>query len=384
MSSVVDPLGETTHREAWVCPDCSVEIPRDNTYCRVCLRSRPMDRYGVPQIFAGYKIHFNGVIPRAIKHPSHSVEWRMAERHGAICMADFDTTQVNLLIYRPGYERSIKVRRCVEGENKNIPAVPITWMLDCLLQSRQIHAALYRLISIPAVAQPTGNGPALPHHQHPYYLINMEEYAISTSFSYKQKATDGTRTNKVVDTNAELPPTLKIPKLQYTNVNVFRAVCNTQNGKATAEDDEANYEEAGEPRKRVANIEILDCEQRKNCVDNFLFGGMKFVLTPSLESNPLVARALKICGAKIVPLSAGRLDKILRTDVTHVLYDHSEKKCDVMVEAAHIKKDFPGLTLAQLNWAEDCLILGEVVPPYGHYVPTEKLLNTLAKRYTRR
>ncbi|EAN97013.1 hypothetical protein C3747_1g330 [Trypanosoma cruzi] len=385
MSGVVDPVDATITRDSWTCPICTVEVSRQNAFCQVCLRSRPMDRCGVPQIFAGCRIHFNGVIPRTIKHPSHSVEWRMAERHGATCIVDFDVSQVNVLVYRPGYERSDKVRRCVEGGISNVFVVPITWMLDCLLQSRQIHVGLYRLTSIPAVAQPTGKGPVLPHHQHPYYLMNVEEYAIPTSFSQnRQKEANGSPNNVLVNANANLPPCFEVPELQYTNVDVFEAVCNAQKGKASVEDDQENYEDARETRKRAANIGIFSCEQRHNRVDSFLFSGMKFLLTPSLESNPHLTRALKLCGAQIVSSSEGSLGKLLRTAVTHVLYDHGEKKCDVMIEAANVKKELPGLTLAKVNWAEDCLILGELVPPCGHYVPTEKLLATLSKKFARR
>ncbi|KAH9601516.1 BRCT domain [Trypanosoma melophagium] len=380
----MDPLDATVTIKGWFCPICSVEVSKENTYCQVCLYARPMDRQGVPQIFAGYKMHFNGVIPRTLRHPSHSVEWRMAERHGAVCLVQFDLMQVNLLVYRTGYERSDKVRKCVEGDT-NIPAVPITWMLDCLLQSRQIHTALYRLNSIPAVAQPAGKGTFLPHHQHPYYLMNVEEYAIPTSFppEKKRKGAASDKGALAVGADANLPPFFELQELQYTNIDLFKAVCNTLESKHLGDDDNDQFGDERETRERRANIELLKCEQRHNRVDKLLFSGMKFFLTPSLESDPQLTKALESCGGKIVNSSDGSLTKLLRTAVTHVLYDHGAKKGDVMIEAAQVKKEVPGLTLAQINWAEDCLMLGEVIPPYGQYVPTQKLMETLSKKYQR-
>ncbi|ORC91974.1 uncharacterized protein TM35_000041880 [Trypanosoma theileri] len=381
----MDPLDATVSVMGWFCPNCSVEVSKENTYCQVCLYARPMDRQGVPQIFAGYKIHFNGVIPRTLKHPSHAVEWRMAERHGAICVVPFDLTQINLLIYRTGYERSDKVRKCVENDN-SVPAVPVTWMLDCLLQSRQIHTALYRLNSIPAVAQPAGKGTVLPHHQHPYYLMNVEEYAIPTSFpaERKKKSSIGAGKDIPLGADANLPPFFELQDYQYTNVNIFKAVCDTLGSKNLGDDDNNQYDDEREKRERLANIEILKCEQRHNHVDKLLFSGMKFLLTPSLESDPEVTQALKSCGGSIISLSEGSIPELLRSSVTHVLYGQGEKKSDVMIEAAQVKKEFPGLALLQVNWAEDCFMLGEVIPPYGQYVPTQKLLETLSKKYERR
>ncbi|KEG13011.1 hypothetical protein DQ04_01271110 [Trypanosoma grayi] len=387
METGIDPLDATLAGNGWICPVCMVEVSKRCTFCQVCLRSRPMDRRGVPQIFAGYKIHFNGVIPRTIKHPSHSVEWRMAERHGATCMVQFDLSQVNLLVFRPGYERSDKVRKCVEGDDPRTPAVPITWMLDCLLQSRQIHTALYRICAIPAVAQPTGKGPVLPHHKHPFYLMNMEEYAIPTSFPPEKKPRKSSATSAMnipPSTDANFPPFFDVQDFQYTNVDIFQAVCTTANATGVLVDEQDDYGEARETRKRTANIEILNCEQRHNRVDKMLFSGMKFLLTPSLESDEVVISALKACGAQVIRPSEGSLVNLLRTTVTHVLYSYSEKKSNVMIEAAQAKKVVPGLTLAQANWAEDCLMLGEVIPAYGEYVPTAKLMETLSKKYDRR
>lgn len=375
----------------WECPICSVELPKEATYCQMCLYARPMDRRGVPQIFAGYAIHFNGIIPRTLIHPSHSVEWRMAERHGAVCLAKFDPTTVNLLVYRPGYERSEKCRVCVERYT-NIPAVPITWMLDSLLQSRQIHPSLYRLSSIPGVANPTVRGTELPHHQHPYYLLNKSEYGIPTSFP-ETKRSANQQALKVIagkgismkdidlppGMDVNIPPFFDIDPPQYTNVNVYDAVISCASGKNKADRDNDNDEI--EARKDTASIDLIASQQQYNKVDKLLFSGCNIVLSPALEKNPRIAKAMEACGAKIIP-AGPRPEDTLKSEATHVIYAHQDKKCDIVVIAAALKSgDLPGLQMAQSNWVEDCFIMGEMIPLYGMYVPTPKLMETLNKKY---
>ena len=97
-----------------MCNTCGVEVAADLECCQLCLIARPLERSGFPQIFQDLVIHFNGIIPRTLKHPSHSIEWRMAERHGARCTNVFDPQVVTTLVYRTGYERSDKVLACVD------------------------------------------------------------------------------------------------------------------------------------------------------------------------------------------------------------------------------------------------------------------------------
>ncbi|KAK7200911.1 hypothetical protein NESM_000150000 [Novymonas esmeraldas] len=376
---------------AWVCPHCTVEQQAGTSYCQMCHFARPQDRRGVPQIFAGYVIHFNGIVPRTIMHPSHSVEWRMAERHGASCCTDFDPSLVNILIYRPGYERSEKCRACIERFT-GIPCVPITWMLDSLLQSRQIHPSLYRLTTVPPVANPTVRGTNLPHHQHPFYQLNKNEYAIPTSFpptknkAVKVKVTAGAGVaykdlDVPVDMEAAIPPFFEVEPFQYATVDVFDAAVACAAGtNADAGDDENDEIEA---RKDKAGIELIAAQQASNKVDRMLFSGMTVVLSPSLQRHAALIMALERCGGKVAE-PQGSLEKTLRSEVTHVIYAHEDKKADIMIEAAHlIYSDLPGLQMAQSNWLEDCLILGELLPLHGMYAPTEKLMETLNKKYAK-
>ncbi|CAJ1993298.1 BRCA1 C Terminus (BRCT) domain containing protein [Leishmania donovani] len=373
----------------WVCSNCSVEQMAETTYCHMCKFARPMDRRGVPQIFSGYNIHFNGIIPRTIMHPSHSVEWRMAERHGATCCTSFDPAVVSILVYRPGYERSEKCRTCLE-HHPNIPCVPIAWLLDSLLQSRQIHPSLYRLTRLLPVANPTVGGTDLPHHQHPFYQINKSEYSIPTSFPpsknkgpKKSAAAEGANNQNEVpgEMEAAIPPFFDIEPFRCTAMSVFDAAVACATGvKTEAVDDDNDKIEA---RKTKPGIELIAAQQPSNKVDRALFSGMNVVLTPSLQGQTAVVMTIQRCGGKIAEKRES-LEATLRNNVTHVIYSHEDKKDDVMIQAAHlISTNLPGLQLAQSNWLEDCLILGELLPLRGMYTPTAKLLETLNKKYTK-
>lgn len=345
-----------------------------------------MDRRGIPQIFAGYAIYFNGVIPKSI-HPSHSVEWRMAERHGAVCLTRFDPTTVNILVYRPGYERSEKCRACIE-KYTHIPAVSISWMLDSLLQSRQIHVSFYRLLTIPDVANPTVRGTNLPHHQHPFYLINKVDYSIPTSFLPEKKVAKELAV-KLEDhsisagMNLPLPPFFEINAPQYTNVNVYTAAVNCAAAKITGsaandEDDEVEEHKAG------AHIDLILSQQDNNRIDPMLFSGCRMVLSPTLASQKDVVHALKSCGANLGN-TVDQLRDCMSEEATYVIFHQQDKKCELMIAAAQMQRtDLPRLQLAQSNWLEDCLMLGELLPLSGMYVPTAKLLETLSKKFEKR
>ncbi|KAG5467061.1 hypothetical protein LSCM1_01242 [Leishmania martiniquensis] len=372
---------------AWACSNCGVEQAEDATYCQMCRFARPLDRRGVPQIFAGYSFHFNGIIPRTIVHPSHSVEWRMAERHGANCCATFDPSVVTTLIYRPGYERSEKCRSCIE-KHTNIPCVPISWMLDSLLQSRQIHPSLYRLTSVPPVANPTGGGTTLPHHQHPFYQINKYEYSIPTSFpTAKAKAVKAVKVREGVSYKTldvpegmqeAIPPFYNIEPFHYTTLSVYDAVlaCTTRTN-ADFCDDENDEVEA---RRKKTGIELIIMMQTLNRVDRMLFSGMSLLLTPSLQRHEPLKRAIERCGGKLVSKTAS-VDEALQDDLTHILYTEEDQLCKLMAEAAKlINSSLPGLQLVHFKWIEDSLILGELLPFHGMYTPSTTLMATLSKK----
>ncbi|CAJ1035490.1 hypothetical protein, conserved [Leishmania lindenbergi] len=379
-----------TATNGWVCSNCKVEQTEDSTYCQVCQFARPLDRYGIPQIFSGYFVHFNGIIPRTLIHPSHAVEWRMAERHGATCCTTFDPSVVNIIVYRPGYERSEKCRICIERYS-SVSCVPIGWMLDSLLQSRQIHPSLYRLTSVPAVANATVRGTNLPHHHHPFYQINKREYMIATSFPAPEtkvaKVTkvkeDAPPTDMEVTTDMGgiLPPFFDLQQPQYTVVDVYDAVVACATGMSADTGDDEN--DKMEVRKTKAGIELISSQQSYNRVNRALFTGMNVVLSPSLTEQKPLLMAIERCGGKITE-NRGSLEETVQSGVTHVIYHHGDKKDEIMVEAAHlIATTTPGLQLAQSNWLEDCLILGEVLPLQGMYTPTPKLLETLSKKYAK-
>ncbi|KAG8347224.1 hypothetical protein ERJ75_001741900 [Trypanosoma vivax] len=367
--AATDSLDLLQAASSWTCPSCTLEVPREVGSCQMCNYARPMDRRGVPQIFTGFRMHFNGIIPRSLKHPSHSVEWRMAERHGATCAADLDLNSVNMLVYRPGYERSEKVRKCVDGHS-NIVVVPVTWMLDCLLQSRQINPSTYALTAIPVVSQPTVRGPDLPHYQHPYFFMNVMEYSLSSVFAEevgKGKASDPMQRAAAASVGMEMPPDVRIQEAQYTNVRVFDAVCNIISGKGTDKAGEELFDEDREERSLKATIEILKCEQRNSRLNNGLFRGMNFLLAPTLEANASISKALTACGANVMTATPDTLTNLLRTSVTHVLYSDKDLQSPLVAKAAEVRKEIRGLTVANLSWAEDCLMMGEAIPAYGQY-----------------
>ncbi|CBZ31032.1 conserved hypothetical protein [Leishmania mexicana MHOM/GT/2001/U1103] len=373
----------------WVCSNCSLEQTAEATYCHMCKYARPMDRRGVPQIFSGYNIHFNGIIPRTIMHPSHSVEWRMTERHGATCCVNFDPAVVSILVYRPGYERSEKCRTCIE-QHTNIPCVPIAWLLDSLLQSRQIHPSLYRLTRVLPVANPTVGGTDLPHHQHPYYQINKGDYTIPTSFppsknkvSKKSAAAEGANKQDEVpgEMEAAIPPFFDTQPFRCSVMSVFDAAVACATGVKTEAVDDDN--DKIESRKTKPGIELIASLQSCNKVNRALFSGMNVMLSPSLQGQTAVGMVIQRCGGKVAEKRES-LQATLRNGVTHVVYSHEDKKADIMIEAAHlVSTTLPGLQLAQSNWLEDCLILGELLPLRGMYTPTAKLIETLNKKYTK-
>lgn len=377
---------------SWTCNICSSGQPAAATYCSICNFSKPMDRKGIPQIFAGYSIHFNGIIPRTLIHPSHAVEWRMAERHGAVCTTEFDST-VNLVVYRVGYERSDKCRQCVSSGG-TVMAVPIRWMLDSLLETRQIHPSIYQLKFIPEVANPAGTGVDLVHYQHPYFLLKAREYGIPTSFpptlmdalnkgcvarpgNASASSLVALHDMKAGDGSGSVPPMFEIPPVSHSVLDIFDSALATLKGR---HGPDANKEFIGE-RKERSGLEIVSSQLGRSKVDKMLFSGIVFVLSPSLSEKNTMREVLAFCGAKML-LPGPSLVSSLRGSVTHVLYHYDDKKSDFLIHAAHIKRtERPGLVLCESSWVEDCLLLGELIPVMCMYAPSDKLMDTLKKKY---
>lgn len=379
---------------SWNCNICSSSEPVSSTYCSLCLFARPMDRKGIPQIFAGYSIHFNGVIPRTLKHPSHAVEWRMAERHGAVCMMEF-TSDVNLLVYRPGYERSDKCRRCVESGPA--VAVSIRWMLDSLLETRQIHPSIHQLKFIPDVATTTPKGTDLPHYQHPYFVLKAKEYAIPTSFPptmldildqrqeqqrQKEQESSNNKKESTAQKSAEdgsRPPFFDVLPLTQSMLDVYDSALGVLKGVNNNRNTDGEF--IGD-RKDRTGVEIIASEQHRSKVDAMLFSGMTMVISPALAANNTMREVLVLSGAKVIVGDENLSSSVLREDATHVVYHRDDKKSNFLITAAHIKQTKrPGLLLCESSWIEDCLLLGEVIPPYSMYAPSAKLMETLQKKF---
>lgn len=387
---------------SWICSICSSPQNVSDSFCSVCLFSKPLDRKGIPQIFAGFCIHFNGVIPWVLKHPSHAVEWRMAERHGALCSVDFDTS-VNLLVYRPGYERSDKCRLCVSS--KVVNAVPINWMLDSLLETRQINISLYRLSTIPEIAKSTTTGSNLPHYEHPFFLLKAKEYAISTSFplSMQDKLSNCTlitnpnqpsivvsslngtgRTLKKFrgpSVDPASPPFFDIPSLTMEMIDVYESALSFLGKKGVKPTDRIDTKDFLQDLKERKGVEITASSQHYSKVDTTLFSGMAMFLSPTLLENNRVQDVLLQCGAKILQYDGSGMN-VDFSEATHVVYHRSDKKSNFLVDAVHAKYTTrPGLILCESTWIEDCLMLGELIPPCKLYNPSATLLETLRKRY---
>lgn len=305
----------------------------------------------------------------------------MAERHGAVCMTSFNE-DVNLLVYRPGYERSDKCKMCVET---GVTAVSIRWMLDSLLETRQIRTAFHRLTFIPDVARPTAKRADLPHYQHPYFVLRAKEYAIPTSFPQSlinsvEKSSTLPAEGYQGSPSGDVPPVFQVKELSYTVVDVYQSAMETINGAVKPLQDNSEFKEEKRERR---GVEITLSEQYRNKVDRMLFSGLTMLVSSTLCKNATAIEVLRCCGATIHRGDATSLPAF--QSFTHLVYHHDDKKSDLVIEAAHRKQhECPDLVLCESNWIEDCLLLGELLPACGMYTPSAKLMDTLAKKYTKR
>lgn len=378
------------HREAktWNCVPCGALNAEEHLYCPLCLVSRPLDKNGTPQIFSGQVFHFNGLIPRTFRHPSHSVEWRIVERYGGVVVNSLDTSTVTGLIYRPGYERSDKVKLVVEKYSATIPALPINWVLDSVLQSRQIHPALYRLKAIPAVALPTVKGNLLPHHQHPFFVIHADEYALFPL----PKAGEGANgsclvlKSKTVEGEVEPPPKPRnIPPFQWQRVDILTAAAQAASGNTTDKMKECEDGEEFEGRTERLSHGIDFLKGNKSKRNPNLFQGLVFALTESLEANKAAVTALTNFGARVVKLDKDNVrGSIKDSAVTHLIYNKADKKGDYMIDASALAEEPNSPMFCDCLWIEDCLLLDEIIPTVEPYVATDKLIQTLGKKRSKK
>ena len=310
-----------------------------------------MSKNGVSQIFEGKIFHFNGVIPRTLSHPSHSVEWRMAERHGATVLEELDMNVVTHLIYRPGYERSDKVRRAL---GKGISCVPINWMLDSLLQSRPIHESMVELKAIPDTVAPLGRSSTLPHHGHPYYVACAEDYhlfspeeraAQKAELEAKQKQKNGDTSGPTVGT----PTTLSTAALPLK-----------------ADDKVPPLPQFGPLRQRKLPLPAIPGNMH-------LFHGLVFCFSPEIASDEEVATAAK--GKGVNSISQDPNDGA----TTHLIYSYGDRKSNFLIDNLSLLESRT-LQFVTQQWFEDCIMMNEILPNLGPYVPSDKLIGTLQKK----
>lgn len=339
------PGAQPNTSKEWSCPSCRLVNSLSAPICR-CGRARPKEPEDWPAIFKGKVFHFNGVIPRTLKHSSHSIEWRMAEAHGARVTTDFPQG-VTHLIYRPGYERSEKVKQSMT--KFGIRCMPIAWMLDSMLQSRELFENLYRLQSIPAQALPTSSGVMLAHYQHPFYVANAEVFQIPGYDGGGPESASLVKNNEAQKTGQPGEPA-GFPKLQQIPEVVDRVAA-------------AHYPVgSGNP---------------------VLFGDSFFFFTyPSTEGDNRDLAIEKHGGRVLTDTIEG---------ANYIVYHPDDKKGELMQQAvlyhdSEVAKGEEGNVpvFVTINWLLDCFFLDEVVPTTASvYGPTEKLLNTLRKKAAR-
>jgi hypothetical protein len=135
-----------------------------------------------------------------------------------------------------------------------------------------------------------------------------------------------------------------------------------------------------------AQLSLQSATKSQNRVDPFLFSNMSVLLSETLRADLSVASAISACGGTVVSetiLQGNDAIPALMNRVTHVVYHHTDKKEQTLVLAAQPHKISKAGKpfLCTSVWLEDCLLLGELLPPTGPYVPTAKLLTTLQKKY---
>eukprot|EP01061_Rhynchopus_euleeides_P041859 TRINITY_DN7316_c0_g1_i1.p1 TRINITY_DN7316_c0_g1~~TRINITY_DN7316_c0_g1_i1.p1 ORF type:complete len:320 (+),score=107.27 TRINITY_DN7316_c0_g1_i1:50-1009(+) len=112
----------------WSCTGCGMTCQTPT--CPGCNYRRPLSKEGVPQIFAGMRVSFTGIIPRSIAHWSEWKEWQQMEQHGGLPMNEI-SPEMTHLIYKEGFERSDKVRK-VQKLGHGIKIVSSEWFYQSI------------------------------------------------------------------------------------------------------------------------------------------------------------------------------------------------------------------------------------------------------------
>ncbi len=358
----------TTSSDAkeWSCPSCRLVNSLSTPVCR-CMRARPKETDGWPAIFKGMVFHFNGVIPRTLKHSSHSIEWRMAEAHGARVTNDFPQG-VTHLIYRPGYERSEKVRMSIA--RLGVKCMPIAWMLDSMLQSRELYEGLYKLTQIPAQALPTSSGVMLAHYQHPFYVGNSDSFQIPgydgggpESASLVKKNESGGGSGGV-------------------SSSISGGGGSGSGGQSGPTTDPAGFPKLQPIPEVVPRVAAAHYPSESG--NSMLFADCNFYFTFAATEGDNREAAIEIHGGKV-------LTNNTMEGTNYFIYHPEDKKSEDMIQAIlyhdnEVAKGDEGNppVFVNVNWLLDCFFLDEIVPPTSFYMPTEKLMSTLRKKAARK
>eukprot|EP01064_Diplonema_japonicum_P028792 TRINITY_DN4503_c0_g2_i1.p1 TRINITY_DN4503_c0_g2~~TRINITY_DN4503_c0_g2_i1.p1 ORF type:complete len:808 (+),score=149.13 TRINITY_DN4503_c0_g2_i1:109-2532(+) len=134
--SMIDRMAEAADFSEWTCPTCKWKTRLD--ICSCCGYRRPLSKEGVAPIFAGMVIAFTGVIPKSC-HASAWMEWTMAEQRGALPTEDIDES-VTHLVYREGYEKSVKVQQAMQ---LNIKVINADWFYQSVNLGVQLDEAAF-------------------------------------------------------------------------------------------------------------------------------------------------------------------------------------------------------------------------------------------------
>eukprot|EP00759_Apiculatamorpha_spiralis_P014893 PhF_6_TR21657/c4_g3_i1/m.30862 len=321
----------------WKCTTCGT-THTTGIICNKCFTHQPPEKNKFPQIFAGCRFHFNGIVQKSLLSQSFNKEWRMAQAHGADCVAEFDvrsTKQITHLIYRRGYERSDKVRAAVS--NTQIFVVPVEWMLDCMMARQRLPEAEIRLITIPVRALPLDpTATTLEHHKHPYYVANQERFP-EPSVTEVAQAKQAVKLAQSKSKSMQGAPIMKVPK---------------------------------PPEVTITSLEVWP-KLLPGAKFPPLFGGTRMLFS---DGCPAEAKQCAVAfGATLQNPEVG-----LAPGVTHLIYCNEDRKSPIVAQG--ILGGLAALQIAPLIWVQDSIQARELLPNAGPYTIPQKLLNSVKKK----
>lgn len=84
----------------------------------------------------------------------------------------------------------------------------------------------------------------------------------------------------------------------------------------------------------VAGLELLQCQLSQNKIDRMLFAGLTIILSPTLQKKDF-REVLVQYGGKVIQVD-NTVESICNSTPTHIIYAREDKKCSLMLLAAHI------------------------------------------------